>query len=223
MNNVEQTIISQYGNSATITQLIQNMNEYIDPSADIDNFYNYVWNVETAQGFGLDILGRIVNIGRVWTIPNAQNYFGFQDGLSDYFPFNDEGNFYNPASVSTNNYALSDSVYRTLILAKALSNISTATVPSINQLLRNLFGSYGRCYVTDQGNMSIQYIFEFLLTPLQQTIVTQSGIMLRPAGVSATMISSALPCFGFSEAGIFTAAPFGQAAFFSGEIIHAVV
>lgn len=50
MVNVEQTIISQYANSATIVQLIQNMNGYVDPQADFDNFYNYVWNVDTAQG-----------------------------------------------------------------------------------------------------------------------------------------------------------------------------
>lgn len=70
MRDVEQTIISQYGNSATITQLIHNMNTYIRPDADIDNFYSWIWNVSTAQGFGLDIWGRIVNISRtIFTDP----------------------------------------------------------------------------------------------------------------------------------------------------------
>lgn len=64
MINVEQTIISQYGNSATISKLIQNMNDNIDPRADIDNFYHFIWNVDTAEGFGLDIWGRIVGVDR---------------------------------------------------------------------------------------------------------------------------------------------------------------
>lgn len=64
MRDVEQTIISQYGNSATITALVQAMNEWISPHADIDNFYNLVWNVSTAQGFALDIWGRIVGVNR---------------------------------------------------------------------------------------------------------------------------------------------------------------
>lgn len=64
MRNVEQTIISQYGNSATISALIRNMDEYLDPTADIDNFYSYIWDVSQAQGFGLDIWGRIVGIER---------------------------------------------------------------------------------------------------------------------------------------------------------------
>lgn len=65
MINVEQTIISQYGNSPTILALIQNMNGNIDPRADLDGFFNFIWNVDTAQGFGLDIWGRIVGIGRI--------------------------------------------------------------------------------------------------------------------------------------------------------------
>lgn len=65
MINVEQTIISQYGNSPTLLALIQNMNDNIDPRADIDNFFNFIWNVDTAQGFGLDIWGRIVGINRI--------------------------------------------------------------------------------------------------------------------------------------------------------------
>ena len=77
MIDVEQTIISQYGTSATITKLIRNVNEYLDPRADFDMFFDFVWNVETAQGFGLDIWGRIVGIARELTINAQQGYFGF--------------------------------------------------------------------------------------------------------------------------------------------------
>ena len=222
MKNVEQTIVSQYGNSATITQLIQNMNAYIDPQADIDNFYNVVWNVETAQGFGLDIWGRIVNISRNLLIPSAGSYFGFKDGLADYSPFGQEP-FYNGSPAATDTYTLSDDAYRTLILAKALANISAANAPSINQLMQNLFASQGRFYVNDLGNMQMRYTFEFILNAYQFTIVTQSGVMIRPAGVGAWMISTALPVFGFAEAGIYSAAPFGQAPFLSPEATSAIV
>lgn len=64
MTNVEQTIISQYANSPTIVKLVQNMNEYVRPDADFDNFYAFIFSVDTAQGFGLDIWGRIVGVSR---------------------------------------------------------------------------------------------------------------------------------------------------------------
>ena len=169
MQNVEQTIISQYGNSATITQLINNMNAYIDPSADIDNFYNFVFNVETAQGFGLDIWGRIVNVSR---------------------------------EVLTNPvYYLSDTDYRAVIFLKALSNISRATAPAINQLLLNWLGAGTRAYVIDAGNMAMVYTFESPLTPVQLVIIQTSEIFLRPAGVSANIQSQSFPVIGFAEMG----------------------
>ena len=67
MNNYLQTVVSQYGNSPTITSLIESFNDAVDPSSNIDNFYTWVWDVSSAQGFGLDIWGRIVGVSR--TIP----------------------------------------------------------------------------------------------------------------------------------------------------------
>ena len=213
MRDVEKTEISQYANSPTMMRLVRNMNEYIRPDADIDAFFSYVWDVSTAQGFGLNIWGRIVGISRSLLIPSAGSYFGFQTGAEDTFPFGQEP-FWDGVDAATQTYLLSDDSYRTLIMAKALSNISSATAPAINQLLRNVFPGL-RCYLNDLGNMMIRYTFESILTPLQFAIVTQSGIMLRPAGVDATMIQIALPAFGFSEAGTITAAPFGSAPFIS--------
>jgi len=69
MNNYLQTVVSQYGNSPTLLSLIDSFNAAVDPSEDFDNFWAYVWYVETAQGFGLDIWGRIVGVSR--TIPTT--------------------------------------------------------------------------------------------------------------------------------------------------------
>lgn len=181
MENVEQTIISQYANSPTITGLIHSMNEWIRPDADIDNFYSYIFDVSQAQGFGLDICGRIVGINR-----------------ADYL---------------INGVLMTDDQFRELVLLKALSNISVATSPAINQLLRNWMAGRGRCYCTDLGSMEMGYVFEFQLEPWEITILTRSGIFLRAAGVGGTLITSVFPVFGFSEAGDYTAAPFDQAPF----------
>lgn len=210
MRDVEKTIISQYANSPTITKLIYNMNQYFRVDTDFDNFYNYVWNIETAQGFGLDILGRIVNIPRQIQIQPNIEYFGFNEALPGSFPFN-EGTFYNGVP-ATQTYILSDDAYRQLILVKALANISATTAPAINQLLQNLFAGSGRCYAIDDGNMQMHYVFEFLLTPYQFAIMT-SGALPTPAGVTVGLLNAVLPCFGFSEAGTDSAAPFGQAPF----------
>lgn len=192
MQDFEATILSQYAASPTIRRLIQSMNDYLDPAADIDAFYNLIWNVNTAVGIGLDIWGRIVGVGRVLQIsPTA--YFGLNSFLgASGTPFN-EGIFYHGQQATTN-YALLDDPYRTLILAKALFNISNATIPAINQILINLFGAggpmpvAGNSYCTDGNNMTMTYTFGDILDPVQAAIVFQSGVLPRPCGVFATVV-----------------------------------
>lgn len=217
MISVERTLCSQYANSPTLRALIHNMDAYIDPRADLDAFYNYVFNVQTAKGFGLDIWGRIVGIGRELTIPGEQTYLGFNEAytaitaLTGPQPFG-QAPFYAGVQ-STNTYTLSDDAYRTLILTKALSNISDCTAPSINQLLRNLFKGRGRCYVTDTGAMEMRFSFEFALLPFEVAIMTQSGAIPKPAAVFARVLQVDLPnTFGFKEGG---GQPFGSGVFFN--------
>ncbi len=210
MQNVEQTIVSQYGTSPTLTQLISNMNGYIDPSADLDAFYSVVWDIDTAIGFGLDIWGKIVGVGRTLQVPVSQSMLGFKEaGDPNYQPFGQAPFYFAPASQA---YILSDDAYRTLILAKAMANISVCTAPSYNQLLQNLFAGRGRCYVIDLGGMQLQYTFEFYLQPWELAIITQSGALPRPAGVEMHILQmDVAQTLGFSEAGIYQ--PFGQGTF----------
>lgn len=183
MKKVRQTIISQFANSPTILRIIESQNEAIDPSADIDNFYDLVWNIDTAQGFALDIWGRVVGIDRNALLP-----------LYDLTDKDDE--------------------YRTLILAKALSNISSADAHSINTLLQTVFPGV-RCFVIDLGGMTMKYSFNSPLSDFQLAVMTQSGIMLRPAGVLATITATEFPVFGFKQGGLDSFTGFNQAPFIS--------
>jgi hypothetical protein len=192
MQNVKQTFASQYANSPTIVQLLTNMNGYLDPSANIDAFYNNIWNINTAVGVGLDIWGRIVGVQRVLQVSNA-TYLGMTgpSGASG-VEFN-QAPFYN-GQVLTTNFPLLDQQFRTLILAKALANICNGTIQAINQILINLFGPNGpmpisgNSYCTDNGGMAMTYTFSGTLTPIQSAIIYQSGVLPKPAGVVATVV-----------------------------------
>lgn len=207
MRNVETTIISQYANSPTLSQLIENMNQYLDPTADLIQFYTLVWNVDTAVGFGLDIWGRIVGVSRVIPIPGTNGAFGF---FNDDFPYDWE-NFGAPGSTaggpfyagqqSTGSYTLNDDAFRTLILTKALANIVSTTAPALNQLVRNLFPGRGRAYTLDNRNMSMTYVFEFSLSSIEYAILAFSGVLPHPGGVLTKILVIPTGFFGFQEAG----------------------
>lgn len=217
MENYTDTILSQYATSPTITALIDFFNQNIDPSADIDTFYNVVWNVETAVGVGLDVWGKIVNVSRELQIATNQAYFGFDEAYSaatsttGVQPFNQAPMYDGPLATST--YTLADDAYRKLIMVKALANITDCTSQSLNKLLRYLFSGEGRCYVVDTGGMQVRYVFEFTLTDVEQAIMLNSGAVPRSAGVLVSVMQiSPSTTFGFAEAGL---QPFGQGVFFS--------
>jgi Protein of unknown function (DUF2612) len=180
------TVISQYANSPILTQLIGNFAQYVDQTENMDDFFDLIWNIDTAQGYGLDVWGRILGVNRVLQVPASTN-FGFSgpDGASgDSF---DTQAFFGGGTL-TNNFSLSDSAFRTLLFAKALSNISNGSIPSINQLLLNLFPNRGNAYVTDGLNMTMTYTFAFFLQPFELAIVGQSGVLPKPCGVAATVV-----------------------------------
>lgn len=194
----EATIISQYANSPTILQLASNMNEYVDQSANFANFFNYVWNVDTAQGFGLDIWGVIVGVSRLLQIPNTTDYVGFyqpseSQPAQDWQPMGSDqppqpavgGQMYTGYN-ATDSYLLPDNAYRQLILAKAFANIAATTAPALNQILQNLYGP-GAAFVLNDGPMAISYNLTFTPTAIQLAILEQSGVIPTPPGVAVTI------------------------------------
>lgn len=223
MLNVEQTIISQYANSPTLVALIQGMNANLDPRANINAFYNLVFNVDTAVGVFLDNWGRIVGLpnGRLLQLGNNTQTLGYDntDIPPDWAPWN-QGTFSTGADASTT-FALADDAFRVLILAKALANITATTSQALNRLLRNLFPGRGRCYVIDGGKsntavggMFMTFVFEFSITQVEYAILTQSGVMPHPGGVGFNVIVIPGGQFGFAEAGYPPSQPFDQGTFY---------
>lgn len=180
------TIISQYANSPVLTQLISDFAAYVDQATNFDDFFRLIWNVDTAQGEGLNIWGRIVGVQRTLHVPNAGDYFGYFEAQPGSQPFN-QAPFYTGDPLTTN-FSLADDPFRVLIFAKALANISDGSIPAVNQLLLNLFPGRGNVFVTDGLNMSMTYTFQFALTPVELAIVSQSGVLPKPVGVSATVV-----------------------------------
>lgn len=180
------TIISQYANSPILDAIITSFNAAMDQTENLDNFYDMVFNIATAQGYGLDVWGRIVNVARTVSIPGSAPYIGFEEASGSWTGFGQAG-FYSGGGISTN-YILSDADYRTLIYAKAAGNISDGSIRSINQILLTLFPHRGACYVADNQDMSLTYTFQFALTPVELAIIRETGVLPSPAGIVVNIV-----------------------------------
>lgn len=203
------TLLTQYANSPIIVGLLEGLNEAIDPSANIEQFYNIVLNLKTAQGYGLDIWGIIVGIGRNVPVDLSDDpkmgFYGSDNTPFNVAPFNGSGGKF----VS---YALPDNLYRKLIIIKAYANILYATAPNINKLLYYIFEE--RAYYRIIGGMQAQYVFEFTPTQFERLIIFSLGILPVPCGVSVeyTILNTA-KTFGFLGSKL---QPFNQGSFKNG-------
>lgn len=183
------TVISQYFNSPALVQLVENMAQYFSPQANLDAFYNLIWNIDTASGYGLQVWGRIVNVDNIIQVTSGE-FFGFNEGNFDGFttsPAVIQGPFQSGQS-NTGSYVLADAAYRQVILAKALFNICDGSIKAINQVLINLFKGRGNAYVVETGPLSLAYTFNFLLTPVEYATITQLNILPRPSGVATSVV-----------------------------------
>ncbi len=164
MENLEQTIIAQYASSPTLNAWISSLNSAINPYTFWNTWYTNIWNVNSAVGYGLDLWGRVVGVTR-----NIAPDLALED-----FPF------------------------RAYIMARALSNISNSSIPAMNKLIYSLFGAANsvgnptstpiRCYVLNNLNMSVSFVFEEALNPAIAALLRNTDALNRPAGVQAILV-----------------------------------
>lgn len=200
-----ETIQSQYATSAIIRSLIDSARVRIAPDTDIELFYDMIFNIETAQGKGLDIWGRILGMERSLEILVLNDYFGFDE--ADFEPFN-VCPFWDGEGV-TDWYSLTDDAYRQALMWKAMANIATADAATLNSLLLYLFPGQD-IVIHEVGIMEIELYIFFPLQAYQRSILKNYGLMAKGAGVQLNWVEIPTPVFGFSEADYepFDTAPF---------------
>lgn len=179
------TALSQYANSPVITGMITAFNAAMDMTQLLDEFYDMMWNILTAEDYGLDVWGRIVGVSRTISIPGSVQYLGFEEAGSSWTGFN-QGILFSGGLLTTN-FVLQDGDFRRLILAKAAGNVSDGSIQSVNAILLKLFPGRGVCYVQDNQNMTLTYVFKFALTPVEIAIVSQLNVLPNAAGVGITV------------------------------------
>lgn len=206
MTDYAKTIMRQFANSPTLMGLLAAFDQWVDPAKFQADFLAHVWDIQTATGFGLDIWGRILGRSRFLQIQQTAGVnFGFDIGTIPGTPWKPFGQapFFNGQAAGTTAFALQDEDYRKLLLIKAAANIARCDCPSINALMRQMFGDRGPSYVGyDPDNpMHIGYTFDFFPTAVEKAII-ESGIFPQPAGTTVRYIYKTLTYAPFGYAGM---------------------
>lgn len=205
---IDATVQSQYAASPHIRALVDSFWEAINPEADINEIYKKMVNPETAEGFGLDVWGRIVAIGREYiALDESTKYLGFNPPAGVTNPrLNSLNNapFYRPVDGKVR---LADNAYRTYIFIKAMINIGTGTLASINAMLNFMFPSAKICCI-HVDTMVLRLVIQTRISAADKTALLQ--LPWLPAGVGLELYQVITPTFGFNGSGLM---PFNQGTF----------
>lgn len=206
MTDYPLTLMRQYASSPTLLSLLASFDQWVDMAKFTDDFLRDVWDISTARGFGLDIWGRILGRDRYLEIQQIPgDNFGYninaQPG-TQWKPFG-QAPFYNGQTEASTAFALQDDEYRRLLFIKAAANIANCDCPSINALMRAMYGHRGQCYVGYDPNdpMNIGYTFDFFPSPVERSII-ESGIFPQPAGTAVRFIYQTIESERFGFAGM---------------------
>jgi hypothetical protein len=150
------------------------------------------FDLDSATGDRLDIIGRIVGIGRAIPYAVPKIAFGFDEnpnsrGFDDLFsPLNDRVPFQDLFESESTELVLDDNSYRLFIRAKIKKNISSPYLVSddslsIQDATINIFG--GLAYVTDNYDMTMTMHVSPVFSSSTLDALFKMSLIPKPQGV----------------------------------------
>lgn len=150
------------------------------------------FDVDTAVGAQLDIIGKYVGVNRrVNGLDITREYFampGYEDaspdtykGFADYDDSPSPDWFFRVYADENSAYAMTDDEMRSLIKMKIRQNNSNHSLADIDDIIDEFFGA--DCLVTDGGDMTLTYAFTPGLTYNLPAIAAFTKVLPHPAGV----------------------------------------
>lgn len=193
--NLLQAILWQFNEAERLQSLLEQKNNwYISNQTEFwTDWYNDVFNLQTANDFGLTVWAVI--LGLPLTITNPVIDTGDKWGFGE-FRFNfSRGNFA-PSSIGI---ALSTSEKRIILRLRYFQLVTRCAIPEINEFLKSVFADLGSVYVLDGLNMTMNYVFTFVPNDNLLQVIQQFDVLPRPVGVGINYVITAIETFGFGE------------------------
>ena len=192
-------IISEHNQKPNFMALVQAVCAGFADVTALLNSMPAAFNLFTAQGAQLDIVGQWIGQGRTVNALITLNFFGYSEvttGIPDEPYLKSFGELTNPTEYGGARWydlgttfaattTLPDNEYLTVLEAVIARNGYNSTIAELEQALYDIFGA--PCYVYDYGTLSITVYIPTSATATQEGIVTNLDILPRPAGVAITI------------------------------------
>ncbi len=187
-------IIWQYKLPKAIAEIDMKSKFWTDFMDDCLEFIE-MWDIDKAQKYSLDVLGRIFGVSRTsisMTEKEFLTYYEKTGGLGW-----GKGRWYVEGEAFRETILLQDSEYRFLIKARIWKIYQNPSLDYITDALQDLTGSDG--FVVDNNDMTMKIFYgsEIDLNSFIKFAVENLDILPRPVGVMYTYEQASAKYFGF--------------------------
>lgn len=190
--NLLQSILWQYNDATRLQSLLEQKQTWYDvnQSQFWSNWYRDVFDLKTANDFGLTVWAIILNIPLTITSGDVDiERFGF-----DAFRLNYTRGNYAPSS---SGIRLTTEQRRIVLRLRYFQLVSRGAAPEINQFMDYVFGDLGNVYVLDGLDMTMTYVFTFSPSKNLFFVLKNFDVLPRPAGVGINFVVTTRLVFGF--------------------------
>lgn len=189
--NLLRTVLWQWENDDAAVSLAQYDQKYADDYTQFwIDFYHNIFDIRTANQFGLIIWARILGLPLTLKNEAAGDVWGFGT---------DDENFDNAPFITETGTSVTYGTARILLLLRRYSLELSPTIPNINFIIKEVFGQDAG-YVVDRPSgipMTMHYHFSISLPLELEDAFNTMDILPRPAGVLLTWGTVPRDHFGF--------------------------
>lgn len=150
--------------------------------ASVANAVRVMYNIDSASGEQLDIIGRIVVIPRDFLGYVALNPGFFAEPDDEPGEFGDDSCMFSALSID-NDSKMSDDLYRLAIKSKIVKNNSPATIEDILFGINFLLPNADVLRITDDEDMSFSVEFYGTISELERWALLNASLVPKPQGV----------------------------------------
>ena len=193
--NYSELLIWQYKLPKAIAEIDMKSKFWIDFMEDCLKFID-MWNVDTAEKYSLDVLGRIFGVSRSSVSLTEKEYLTYYEktgGLGW-----GRGRWYVAGEAFGETILLTDQEFRFLIKARIWKLYQNPSLDYLTDALQALTGD--DAYIVDNGNMTMKVYYGKAITldSFIKFAIENLDILPRPVGIGYTYEQVGSKFFGFN-------------------------
>lgn len=193
--NYSELLIWQYKLPKAIAEIDMKSQFWIDFMEDCLTFID-MWNIDTAEKYSLDVLGRIFGVSRSSVSMTEKDYLTYYEktgGLGW-----GRGRWYVEGEAFRETILLTDQEFRFLIKARIWKLYQNPSIDYLTDALQDLTGSDASIVDNYNMTMTVYYGSGVLQDGFVKFAVENLDILPRPVGVMYTYEQTPVKYFGFN-------------------------